>query len=380
MNLKLNFILAIVFMGFHSFECLSQSDDQTDDQSNGVYRESYLKKSWIKLDKNKDDKFSEKENKRSWKRLKRFDRNKDNQISFEEFYAQPQLPYLKTGGERKLNISYKKVKKEHLYLDIYYPKTKKEGRKLPVVIYSHGGGWAAGSKHGAANASFKKVHTALLEKGFCIVSVGYRLWENGGDTTMRDCIIDSKDALRYLSKHREALGVDANRFYSFGDSAGGQISQMLLLSSPESLIGDPDLARYSYNMVAGVSWYGPSDFEKISLFNHNDSPNFKDRFGPRITKPNTKLEDKLLLYREMSPVHYLTKNSAPLLMIQGDRDTTIPVKHAYYMEEKAQEVDAPVTTLIVKNAGHNWREVGAVIHPTRQSIITTTINYFISNL
>jgi len=282
--------------------------------------------------------------------------------------------------ERKLNVLYKVTKEENLYLDIYYPKTRKEGQKLPVVIYTHGGGWAAGSRHGAANASFKTVHTALLEKGFCVVSVSYRLWENGGETTMRDCVIDSKDAMRYLSKHNEALGIDTNRFFSFGDSAGGQISQMILLSAPETLKGDADLASYKYKMVAGVSWYGPCDFEKTSLFNHDDSPNFKDRFGQRITKPNTKPKDKLLLYKEMSPINYLRKDSPPLLMIQGDKDTTIPVKHAYYMAEKAKEKGTLVKIMIVKNAGHNWRKVGKEINPTRESIIKTTIDYFVSYL
>ncbi|REE08720.1 acetyl esterase/lipase [Winogradskyella pacifica] len=352
---------------------------QTDDQSNGAYREMYIKKNWVKLDTNKDGQFSEHENKRRWKPLKRLDKNADNQVSYEEFSAL-QIPYLNTGGERKLNVLYKETEEENLYLDIYYPKNRKVDQKLPVVIYTHGGGWAAGSRHGAANASFNTVHTALLEKGFCVVSVSYRLWENGGETSMRDCVIDSKDAMRYLSKHNETLGIDPNRFFSFGDSAGGQISQMLLLSAPETLKGDPDLASYTYKMVAGVSWYGPCDFEDISLFNHDDSPVSKDRFGPRITKPNTKPKDKLLLYKEMSPINYLHKNSAPLLMIQGDKDTTIPVKHAYYMKEKATQIGAPVTTVIVKNAGHNWRKVGADINPTREDIINTTVDYFISHL
>jgi acetyl esterase/lipase len=212
-----------------------------------------------------------------------------------------------------------------------------------------------------------------------VVSVSYRLWKKNGTTTMRDCVIDSKDAMRYLSKHRETLNVDPNRFYSFGDSAGGQISQMLLLSPPERLKGEKSLEKYTYKMVAGVSWYGPCDFEKISLFNHNDRPNFKDRFGARITKQNTKPEDRLLLYKEMSPINYLHKNSAPLLMIQGDKDTTIPVKHAYYMAKKAKTLGVDVTILIIKNAGHNWRKVGAGINPTRKEIEQSTIDYLVSH-
>ena len=338
----------------------------------------YINKTWEKLDKNKEGIFSESENEHSWKRFKNLDSNNDNEINFEEFSSGIEVPYLNTGGKRKLNVLYKVTKEENLYLDIYYPKEVKDGSKLPVVIYTHGGGWAVGSRHGASNASFKTVHTALLNKGFCIVSVSYRLWEKNGTTTMRDCVIDCKDALRYLSKNNIELGIDKNRFYSFGDSAGGQIAQMLLLSSSKSLEGDAALKGYDYKMVAGVSWYGPCDFEKTSLFNHDDRENFRDRFGPRILKPNTSPKDKLLLYKEMSPINYLTKDSTPLLMIQGDSDTTIPVKHAYYMKEKAEKIGAPVTIMIVKNAGHNWRKVGTDIDPTRADIEQNTVDYFVS--
>jgi len=353
---------------------------QIDDQSNGQYREVYINKSWTRLDKNKDGQVSEEDNKRLWKHLNRFDSNQDNQVSFDEYVCKAQVPYLNTGGKRKLNVLYKVTEEEDLYLDIYYPKTTKKGEKLPVVIYTHGGGWAAGSRHGAANADFKKVHSELLENGFCVVTISYRLWKEGGEVSMRDCVIDNKDALRYLSKHNETLGVDTNRFFSFGDSAGGHLAQMLLLSAPECLKGDTALADYTYIMKAGVSWYGPCDFEKTSLFNHDDRADFKDRFGARIIKPTTKSEDKLSLYREMSPINYLTQNSPPLLLIQGDKDPTIPVKHAYFMAEKAEEVGAPVTTLIIKNSGHNWRNIGGDNEPTREEIIQKTVDYLVDHL
>ena len=67
--LKLNVLLVIVFMIFPFLKGISQ----TDDQSNGQYREVYINKTWTRLDKNKDGQFTEEDNKRSWKRLKRFD-------------------------------------------------------------------------------------------------------------------------------------------------------------------------------------------------------------------------------------------------------------------------------------------------------------------
>jgi len=287
--------------------------------------------------------------------------------------------YLETGGERKLDILYKQVLRKKLYLDLYYP-TGNRSAKCPLVIYTHGGGWAAGSRYGVTKAIFEPLFKKLLEKGFCVASVDYRLWNKGRAISMRDCVIDCKDAVRYLSKNGESLGVDPARFFVMGDSAGGQIAQMLLLSSPECLPGDPDLAGIPYNIVAGVSWYGPCDFEKQDLFNYDDRADFTDRFGDRIMMPDSDPKDKPARYREMSPINYLTKDSPPLLMIQGDKDTTIPVKHAWYMQKKAEELKAPVEIMIIKNAGHNWRKVDADIAPAFDVIVDRTVQFFVGHL
>jgi acetyl esterase/lipase len=212
-----------------------------------------------------------------------------------------------------------------------------------------------------------------------VLSVGYRKVEKGGETAMRDCVIDAKDALRFVSAYRKELGIDPNKIHTFGDSAGGHLAQMVLLSPPDSLMGDPELAKFGYKTVAGVSWYGPCDFQDEQLFNHDDRVNFKDRFGGRIMAGGAKPEEKEKRYREMSPVTYLTKDSPPLLMMQGDKDTTIPVKQAYRMREALKTTAAPVEVVIVKNSGHNWGSVGAPIAPTREEIVKRTIRFFLDH-
>lgn len=284
--------------------------------------------------------------------------------------------YLETGGESKLEVVYKTISGKDLKLDLYYP-TDKRAEKCPVIVFTHGGGWAAGSRYKAASGSFAIVFKQLIKKGFAVATVSYRLAKKGSNVAMRDCVIDCKDAIRYLAKNSEALKLDPMRICVMGDSAGGHIAQMLLLASPKQLQGDPALAEVPYRMIAGVSWYGPCDFEKTDLFNHDDSANFKDRFAARILGSGSGPKDKLARYREVSPINYLSKDSPPLLMIQGNKDTTIPVKHAYYMKQKASEVEAPVETMIIKNSGHNWRKVDAEIEPSREAIIDRTVNFFV---
>lgn len=290
-----------------------------------------------------------------------------------------QTKYLETGGDRKLEVVYKKVGAKELKLDLYYP-TAKRAQKCPVVVFTHGGGWAAGSRYKAASGSFALVFQRLIKEGFAVAPVTYRLAKKDSGVAMRDCVIDCKDAIRYLAKNNESLGIDPRRICVMGDSAGGHIAQMLLLSLPEQLPGDIELASVPYRMMAGVSWYGPCDFEKIDLFNHDDSPNFRDRFGPRILGSDTGPADKLARYREVSPINYLSKNSPPLLMIQGDRDTTIPVKHAVHMQVRADLSEAPVETMIIRNSGHNWRRVDADIEPSREVIIDRTVKFFVDQL
>jgi acetyl esterase/lipase len=281
-------------------------------------------------------------------------------------------------GKKMMNVLFKQTPQGPVYFDFYFPDTDSNSNK-PVVLFTHGGGWAAGDKSKAGTGSFNTVHRALLKKGFCVLSVGYRKVAKGGDTAMRDCVIDAKDALRYISAYKKELGIDPNRIYTFGDSAGGHLAQMVLLSPPDNLLGDPELAKYAYKTVAGVSWYGPCDFQDPQLFNPDDRENFKDRFGARIMGGDSKPEDKEKRYREMSPVSYLTKDSPALLMFQGDKDTTIPVKQAYRMQEALKTITAPVEIIIVKNAGHNFKPVDGDISPSRGEIIEHTIQFFIDH-
>lgn len=333
-----------------------------------------------RYDKDGNGRIEKHEDAKVWVRLRKLDKNRDGALTLEELKA-VKVNYVPSKGEQKLEILYKQTSEgKALHLDLYYPTKEKRAAKCPLLVYTHGGGWAAGSKQGAAVGTHGQAMLELLDAGFCVASVNYRLYRREGTVAMRDCVIDSKDAVRYLCKNSQELGIDPQRVYTLGDSAGGHIAQMLLLSSPDSLPGDPDLAGAPYRMVAGVSYYGPCDFEDAQLFNHDDRPDFRDRFGARILPPDTDPKVKLARYREMGPINYLTKNSPPLLMIQGDKDTTIPVKHAYHMQKKAEALNAPVEIMIIKNAGHNWRSVGAPIEPSREAIVARTVDFLVEHL
>jgi acetyl esterase/lipase len=272
----------------------------------------------------------------------------------------------------QLDVVYKSTEQGPLKLDLHYPEAPKAGAKFPLVLFTHGGGWAAGTKTiGDRGVRFMGVK-ALNVQGFCVASVEYRLCTQGGNITVRDCVTDAKDALRFLAKHAARFSINAEHVFTWGDSAGGHLEQMLLLSPPGSFPGDPTLGDAKYRLIAGVSWYGPCDFEKLELFTPPGGTGVRDRFGARILKPGADEKAKLAAYREVSPVNYLRPNSPPLLMMQGDNDPTIPVQHAHYMKERGDASKAPVEVFIVKNSGHNWREVGGPLSPALEEIMDKT--------
>lgn len=337
-------------------------------ESTEAFEEAYAKAALKRSDKNDDGKIQKDEDEKRWRRMARYDVNKDEELDLAELRGMP-VAYVDSPGKKLLNVVFKQTPQGPVYFDFYFP-DKDTNSEKPVVIYTHGGGWAAGNKSGAASKTFGSVHKELLKQGFCVLSVDYRLATDG--ITMRDCVIDSMDALRFISAYKKDLGIDPNRIYTFGDSAGGHLSQMVLLAPAERFVGDPELGKYSYKTVAGVSWYGPCDFQDAELFNGST------RFDGRIMG-NADAADKEVRFREVSPIVYLTKDSPPLLMFQGDKDTTIPVHHATRMQEALKTIDAPVEVVIVKNSGHNWRPVDGTVTPSKDEIIERTIQFFMEH-
>ncbi|WP_390452942.1 alpha/beta hydrolase fold domain-containing protein, partial [Chryseobacterium sp. Alg-005] len=104
-----------------------------------------------------------------------------------------------------------------VFLDVYTPKAP-VNKKLPVVIYVHGGGWVEGDKAIRADSYIENMVLKLTEKQYAVISINYTLVDEG--THFPDPVEDTKDAVRWVRKNAGKYNFDTNNIGFFGTSAG----------------------------------------------------------------------------------------------------------------------------------------------------------------
>ena len=98
-------------------------------------------------------------------------------------------------------------------LDVYSPDAS--GKKLPVIVELHGGGYLSCNKE--INAQHGQY---LSSKGFRVVNINYTLSPEG---SLSDILNELSDALDWVGDNAAACGFDTDRVCLTGDSAGGHI-------------------------------------------------------------------------------------------------------------------------------------------------------------
>ena len=292
------------------------------------------------------------------------------------------LAALSWDGPKHLDIIYKTVDGKELKLDLFLPENVTDPS---VMVYAHGGGWATGNKNNIAFGSMKRIALGLLESGVAVVSIDYRLINGNNEEgiIMKDCIIDIKDACRFLVKESSTYKVNMRKVALFGDSAGGHIAMVVALTKQNftPFRGAAELDAYQAYKVRGcVSLYGPSSFRTANASFWTRGGRELDEFDDRVFGTETNVATQEYLRDLVSPNIYLKADSPPLFVIHGKLDTTIPVWHTYGLRSVAnRDDDIDFDYVIVDNAGHNFvSENGNAISPTRREIEELAVNKILS--
>lgn len=142
-----------------------------------------------------------------------------NKVSTEPAYAD--------SLDKRIGVPYVPDGTPAQVLDIYY--ADKAIRKDAVLVDIHGGFYVAGKRQN--NRGFASV---FLKEGYDVVLVEYRV--NDGTLDVSAGLSDCVAALDYLASHAAALGLNKDRMFLTGDSAGGHLALYMAEGSEDSAV------------------------------------------------------------------------------------------------------------------------------------------------
>ena len=242
-----------------------------------------------------------------------------------------------------------------LTLDVLTPK-KPNGFGVIAVI---SGGWF--SRPEMINPRF---YHELLKRGYTVFCVCHG---SQPKYTLTEIFPDINRAVRYVRYHARDYKIDPDRLGITGASAGGHLS---LLQGTAGDKGDPKakdpVDRVSGRVQAVACYCPPTDFL-------NWGARGKELIGPALQPPFTAATDyhefdpkkarylpitdsrKLrAISRRMSPISHVSADSAPALILHGDKDRLVPFQQAESMVAKLKEAGVPAKLIRREGADHVW--------------------------
>lgn len=212
-------------------------------------------------------------------------------------------------------------KKEMNVLDIHYPKVN---NPVPVIVWYHGGGLTSGTH---------EIPEALLETGFVIVSVSYRLSPKVDPTV---CIEDSVKALAWVFNNISKYNGDTKNIFVSGHSAGGYLSLISIMD-----ISRLDKYGIDANKIAGIIPFSGHTITHFEIRKRRNIP---------AEKP---------IIDSFAPLYYVRKEAPPILLITGDREKELLGRYeenAYFYRMMKVAGHNDIKVLELKGYGHQMTE------------------------
>lgn len=246
-------------------------------------------------------------------------------------------------------------------LDIYRPDAEVKER-MPAVLIIHGGGWSGGDK---ADTRERQIGETLARAGFVAASVNYLLSKKD-EPSWPTNIHDVKTAVRYLRSRASKLGIDPERIGTIGGSAGGHLSMLLAWTGDDPRLDPPAYPGVSTKIQAVVDLYGVPD---VRL------PLSKSTRGCGEGWTGLKAETSGDLFALLSPVTHVRSDGAPVFILHGTADTTVPLAQTEALVKVLEANKARYKLKVVEGAPHTF-----LIDGPKGDFRGEIVKFFLENL
>ncbi|MBD1365419.1 alpha/beta hydrolase [Mucilaginibacter sp. ZT4R22] len=237
------------------------------------------------------------------------------------------------------NIPYNHDSLSKHLLDIYLPANA--GKKLPLVIFIHGGGWLGNNKY-ADIGYMKKTVYEMVAAGYAVASIDYRF---STQAVFPAQIQDCNRAVSFLYENAGKYGLNRERFAVMGFSAGGHLASMLGLAKNNNVEAFfiPGTSK-TFDIKAVVDFYGPAELLLFPGANDAKSPEGLLIGAAPLARPD--------LAKAASPVTYVDKNDPPFLIIHGEKDDLVSPRQSQLLSAWLGLAGVKNELIIVKGAPH----------------------------
>ncbi len=242
------------------------------------------------------------------------------------------------------NLNYRDGAMKQTVLDLAMPEHE-SSRARPAIVVIHGGGWIEGDKSSFSTPGVPTPGNIrdFARQGFVAATINYRL---SGDAPYPAALDDCRCAVRWLRANARRFGIDAERIGAWGNSAGGHLALLLaMMPQTRPALGEPYMAESS-RVQAAASDSGPVDL--LYQHEHNELRGVVEKFLGGAPTSN-----RGALYREASPVSYVSAKLPPLLLIYGETDEQVSVQRVDAMvADLSRQGARDLTYIRLANVGH----------------------------
>jgi acetyl esterase/lipase len=229
-----------------------------------------------------------------------------------------------------------------LTYDVFKPARPNGG----AVIHVQCGGWVSRfnppERLGARDVPN---YDEVLKRGFTLIQLRHG---SSPRYNVPEVAADVDRGVRHIHMTAAQLGIDVNRIGIYGNSCGGMHAVLVGVKgdSGNPAAEDP-VMRAGTRVAAVVSFYAPTDLDPAA-----QAVLPLDARNTRYPALNF---DYAKHVKEVSPIHHISADDPPTLILHGDKDETVPVKEAHSFHAAFQQKGVATHVIIFPGAGHSFQ-------------------------